>query len=1560
VSIDAVSPLEAGSPSVQLTAHGGTGSYTFSFVTNASGGTVSTSGLYAPGLTGPVTDVVKVTDGFTSAQTSISVLAFSGIVLSPSRAPLAPGTSVDVSIIGGVAPYTVDWIEGGDSSDGVITADGSAQFKYKVGFAGAAEGTTDTLKVTDSTAGTPKSATFVVTVTPALAISGPTEVSPSQIVTYTTTGGAASSTYSWSFANGETDSSLGDSNSSTETYYASPTGNFTETIIVTESPSGATASIDVTIGAPLELISPFGDATVFPRAQGTFTATGGSGTYTFSFQLNEDAHVVGNLSGGTMTADGQYQAGPIGDVTDVVQVTDGIVTRYASIPLGEALQLVGAPTSTPPNSPGFQLSTTGGTGDVSLQLLPVLAGGDCSTGLASAGSGGQIVEGIYYAGPVGNSIDRLVATDANGATATACVNVGPGVYLLNQAGDLFTNNEISIGPGETFTFIVGGGTGLYDFIGPDTNNSDATVAETDTPLTFTYTSGFACSSPQGGVKRKATRDVRAEARLARSVRKSAGPAITPGGDNTGCDDLLVAVDNYGNEADLTVHVGPRLELAITPTIVKQGGTGFVTAVGGIASLPVDYSLGDLQGSGDGRALIPAESNRNVTFQAGHTGSPSDDFPIYDEVDGQEESTGALASVSVQIGLALQIGNPFGDSTLVPGQTVSLTLYGGQCSAVFGPCDDGVQDAFNWSADSGLIVSNSTLQTVQWKLDPDVGGTSVNISTSDGLGNSASLSVSVGDILSFGCDGPCNTSPNATLSLTDYTGGGAPAYTYAFVINNSGGTVTPDGTYTVGPTGDTTDTVSVTDQFGTQRNVTFNVGAALGVFFDSGASVAPGGTAALNIQGGQGPYTAAVTTDNSGNDTLGSVHPAVGVSGNALTYTAGGGIDGTADDVITVTDAIGAKATATLHVSQRLQVAVDTNSTTLGGEAFITLSGGSANTAAFALKSNSDGSGGSKVSGSGTSFLYIAGAGHAAASFDTLTFTDGFGQNSVVINVAPSTASQQISFVTAAASTSTTTTLSNVSIDGAFVTYVKPATSGEGLGWFIQGDLDGPALFIDNQKGTLTQPSVGDVQSLTLGTVAVVYSASQANVAIVPASVVKTGSGASTASLVTNLTDTSGNVLVDPSTLLSTFPYPLESKLVYVHSQVASSGTAGTGYPAFTFGAFGNVGTVKMRTTDAVQIATGLITGCTVDLGPTPLWHNGNRTAEPSAWTTADLVVSGCPSFNVASSPAAGATGVASASQIVLTFDTPMNISTVTYNTSGAAAACGTDSLQITTGGNCISGALAWSADQKTATFTPGAPLTAGATYAIALTSAVKSNNGSGLSSSFNPTFTVASGVQACTADTPTNLANLHGALVLSQVYGGGGNSGATYANDFVELHNRGTTAITLNGVSVQFAGTTASSAYSVVALPTGTIVPGGYYLIALHRSSSTGAALPTPDFVPPNVSIAAGSGADTSTDITQANGKIALVNGSTVLATGACSGANLLDLIGYGTASCSEGTGTATAALSSTKSATRKNDPSGSAFGCVDTDSNSADFTVGTPSARNSASSAAVCVCAAP
>jgi len=66
-------------------------------------------------------------------------------------------------------------------------------------------------------------------------------------------------------------------------------------------------------------------------------------------------------------------------------------------------------------------------------------------------------------------------------------------------------------------------------------------------------------------------------------------------------------------------------------------------------------------------------------------------------------------------------------------------------------------------------------------------------------------------------------------------------------------------------------------------------------------------------------------------------------------------------------------------------------------------------------------------------------------------------------------------------------------------------------------------------------------------------------------------------------------------------------------------------------------------------------------------------------------------------------------------------------------------------------------------------------------------------------------------------------IVVSQVYGGGGNAGATYKNDFIELYNRSAAPVSVNGWSVQYAATTGTS-WQRTAI-NGTIAAGGYYLV---------------------------------------------------------------------------------------------------------------------------------------
>src|SRR5262245_28110664 len=82
-------------------------------------------------------------------------------------------------------------------------------------------------------------------------------------------------------------------------------------------------------------------------------------------------------------------------------------------------------------------------------------------------------------------------------------------------------------------------------------------------------------------------------------------------------------------------------------------------------------------------------------------------------------------------------------------------------------------------------------------------------------------------------------------------------------------------------------------------------------------------------------------------------------------------------------------------------------------------------------------------------------------------------------------------------------------------------------------------------------------------------------------------------------------------------------------------------------------------------------------------------------------------------------------------------------------------------------------------------------------------------------------------------------IVISQVYGGGGNTGAPYTNDYIELYNRGPSSVSVSGWSVQYASA-AGSTWSVTPL-SGSIAPGTYYLIQEAAGAGSGVPLPTPD-----------------------------------------------------------------------------------------------------------------------
>ncbi|WP_107116686.1 lamin tail domain-containing protein [Streptomyces sp. NRRL F-5122] len=172
---------------------------------------------------------------------------------------------------------------------------------------------------------------------------------------------------------------------------------------------------------------------------------------------------------------------------------------------------------------------------------------------------------------------------------------------------------------------------------------------------------------------------------------------------------------------------------------------------------------------------------------------------------------------------------------------------------------------------------------------------------------------------------------------------------------------------------------------------------------------------------------------------------------------------------------------------------------------------------------------------------------------------------------------------------------------------------------------------------------------------------------------------------------------------------------------------------------------------------------------------------------------------------------------------------------------------------------------------------------------------------------------------------------ISEVYGGGGNSGASYTNDFIELGNGATAPFDLSGWSVQYlpGSPSATSKWQVTPLA-GAIPAGGTYLVQEAKGSAGDTPLPSPD-------------ATGTISMSATTGSVALVHSTTALtcltAADCAADGTIKDLVGFGTAVVREGT-PATGA-GNTTSVSRNTT-------YTDTDDNSVDLTGSAPNPRNS------------
>ena len=242
---------------------------------------------------------------------------------------------------------------------------------------------------------------------------------------------------------------------------------------------------------------------------------------------------------------------------------------------------------------------------------------------------------------------------------------------------------------------------------------------------------------------------------------------------------------------------------------------------------------------------------------------------------------------------------------------------------------------------------------------------------------------------------------------------------------------------------------------------------------------------------------------------------------------------------------------------------------------------------------------------------------------------------------------------------------------------------------------------------------------------------------------------------------------------------------------------------------------------------------------------------------------------------------------------------------------------------------------KTSYFTTDSWSPAGLTVTGTYSSGSPQDVTSQVTWSYNPTapnsVSITSVTVTATLGSQTDSENVTGitvtekvsTVVISEVYGAGGNNGATYKYDFVELYNNSNTTIDLTGWSLFYGSATGAfsrnnNAYTDLS---GKILPKSYLLIR-QAAGTGGTEHPVSHDIEGTIALGAN------------NFKLALTNSADIPTD--YDSANVIDFIGAGTATKFEGTVAPAAALNDSISRTLVGDI------YVDTDNNGNDFTLNT------------------
>jgi adhesin/invasin len=916
-----------------FTASGGSNAgFTWSITTNGSGGTIGAStGLYVAGATGNTNDTIKVVDNLNNTA-SVTVAVSAGVSVSGGSANAFPKQSLNFTAAGGSGTGFA-WSVAPNNSGATI---GSGTGVY---VAGALGNKVDTVVLVDSLGNT---ASQTVNVSAAVSIAGTATAFPKQSRTFTASGGSGTG-FTWSM---QSNPSGGVIDSVTGIYVAGAVGSVNDVVKVVDSVSNSATltvavSAVVVIGATTTQVAPLGAL--------TFTISGGSGTgYVWALTTN--------ASGGTINStNGNYTAGVVGSVTDVITVTDSATnTATVSITVTSGVTISGSGVVPPRGSKTYTASGGGGQ-PFTWTFNP---GGNLSGGTITAAGGGG-ANGNYVAGATPNVVDVIKVTDKNGGTSTLNVQVGPGITISGTATAF---------PKQSRTFTAAGGSGTGFSWSILTNNSNGSIVAS----TGVYTAG-ATGNVTDTIKvvdsltNSATLDIAVSAAITISGATTTFPKephtyTAAGGSNLNFTWAFVAAQNKSG-GSINGSTGAYIAGA-TPNVTDQlqvtdsvGNTATISIVvgGGVVignlggSVPkASRTLTATGGSGTGFSWSFATNNSGATigtttgvYTAGATGSVTDTVQLTDSLGNT-----TTATIAVSAGVSIT-----GNTTTAPRATKTLNAQGGSSSG------------YTWSVtvnNSGSSIATASSTTATFTAG-NTGNVTDTVQLADSLGNTVTATVVISAGVSIG--GAAPTAPKGTKTLTA-TGGSATGFTWTLSVNNSGGSVGASGasvTYTAGSVGSVSDTVQVTDSLG--NTATASISVTAGVTIGGSGSTFPKAARTLTATGGSGAgFTWSISNNNSGGT--------IGASGASVTYTAGP--TGSVVDTVTVTDGNGNTANTTVTITAGVSIAGNTSTTPKGTITFLA-SGGSGSTYVWSMQSAPSGG---TVTGSGTqgsTGTYVAGA-----------------------------------------------------------------------------------------------------------------------------------------------------------------------------------------------------------------------------------------------------------------------------------------------------------------------------------------------------------------------------------------------------------------------------------------------------------------------------------------------------------------------------------------------------------------------------------------------------------